>query len=77
MHGVEGFDGPEMSGDVVEQRNLDGQHHEAFVQGFSAAVTVNAAIAVFAAVPAALTLLPYRLIPESTTAASCSEPDHS
>jgi MFS family permease len=41
-------------------RNLGPQHHTAFVQGFSTALTVNAAIALFAAVLAAITLRPPR-----------------
>lgn len=57
-------------------RDLDAQHHAAFVQGFSAAVTVNAAIAAIAAVLAALMLRPHRLVPESTPAAASGEHDH-
>lgn len=46
-------------------RNLGTQHHAEFVQGFSRALTVNAAIAVIAAVLAALMLRPSRPAPES------------
>jgi EmrB/QacA subfamily drug resistance transporter len=46
-------------------RDIDAQHHATFVEGFSTALTVNAAIALFAAVLAALMLRPPRLLPES------------
>ncbi|WP_404380349.1 DHA2 family efflux MFS transporter permease subunit [Knoellia locipacati] len=56
-------------------RNLDAQHHAEFVQGFSTALTVNAAIALFAAVLAALTLRPHPIGIESPTAAASGEHD--
>lgn len=57
-------------------RDLGEQHHQAFVQGFSTAVTVNAVIALFAAVLAALTLRPRRPVSASPTAAASDEHDH-
>jgi len=57
-------------------RDIDAQHHAAFVQGFSTAVTVNAAIALFAAVLAAYTLGPRRPVSDSPTAAAGDEHDH-
>lgn len=57
---------------VTFARNLGQQHHQAFVEGFSTAVTVNAVIALFAAVLAALTLGPRREVPSSRSAAASS-----
>lgn len=45
-------------------RNPSAQHHAAFVQGFSTALTVNALIALSAAVLAMLTLRPRRPSPD-------------
>jgi EmrB/QacA subfamily drug resistance transporter len=57
-------------------RNLGAQHHAAFVQGFSTALTVNAAIALFAAMLAAITLRPRRPVSDSPTAPASGENDH-
>lgn len=57
-------------------RGIDAEHHAAFVQGFSAALTVNAGIAMFAAVLAAIMLRPPPLLPESRTVSASGEQDH-
>lgn len=57
-------------------RDFDAQHHAAFVRGFSTAVTVNAAIALVAAVLAAFMLRPRHLTPESRAVSARDEPGH-
>lgn len=55
-------------------RGFDSRHHAAFVDGFSTALTVNAAIALFAAVLAALTMRPRTHMPGPRPSASSGPP---
>jgi Na+/melibiose symporter-like transporter len=55
-------------------RGFDSRHHAAFVDGFSTALIVNAAIALFAAVLAALTMRPRTHEPELRPSTSAAPP---
>ncbi|CAN5120085.1 MFS transporter [soil metagenome] len=54
-----------LSSGATFSRNIDAQHHAEFVQGFSTALSVNSAIALFAAMLAGVMLRPHRPTPDS------------